>query len=273
MTISEISVSGTSTNKNTALNANTALNENTELNENTALNDNTAHRATGRGVLDGAFALLEAVQQAGEAGLTALAAESGLPKATAHRLLEQLVNLGAVVRSGGRYRMGPQVFRLGRDWHAYPGLRDASRLPVRQLARATGATVAICTLWRGRTMIVDGLPGEADTLPPLRPGRLWTWQTAAGKLLVAGMSPESPADSQPRAWHREAEAILERAAAFDHEEVIPGVVCVAVPLYGPSGEIVAALSVTAPPSRGLPRLTSAAMRAGRAINAGLRTRR
>lgn len=254
MTISEMSARGTSVNE-------------------TNINGTVVPRATGRGVLDGAFALLEAVQQAGEAGLTALAAESGLPKATAHRLLEQLVGLGAVIRSGGRYRMGPQVFQLGRDWHAYPGLRDASRLPVRQLARATGATVAICTLWRGRTMIVDGMPGEADVLPPLRPGRLWTWQTAAGKLLVAGMASDAPADPQPRSWHREAEAILERAAAFDHEEVVPGVVCVAVPLYGPAGDIVAALSVTAPPSRGLPRLTSAVMRAGRAINAGMRSRR
>jgi hypothetical protein len=35
-------------------------------------------------VLEGAFALLEALERVGEAGLTALAAESGLPKSSAH---------------------------------------------------------------------------------------------------------------------------------------------------------------------------------------------
>ena len=230
-------------------------------------------RDTGRGVLDGAFALLAALQLAGEAGLTALAAEAGLPKATAHRLLDQLAGLGAVVRSRGRYRMGPQIFRLGLDWHAYPGMREAAWLPVRQLARTTGASVAISTLWQGRTLIVEGLPGEADVLAPLRMGSLWPWQTAAGKLLVAGLSSDMPADPQSRSWLREAETILERGAAFDHEEVVPGLVCVAVPLYGPAGDMVAALSATAPPARGQSRLTAAALRAGRAINASLRTRR
>jgi DNA-binding IclR family transcriptional regulator len=233
----------------------------------------TATRDTGRGVLDGAFALLTALQHTGEAGLTALAAESGLPKATAHRLLDQLTGLGAVVRSSGRYRMGPQIFRLGMDWHAYPGLREAARVPFRQLARSTGASVVISTLWRGRLLVVEGLPGEADELAPLRPGGLWPWRTAAGKLLVAGLPPDLPADSMSRSWLSEAESILQRGASFDYEEVVPGLNCVAVPLYGPAGDMVAALSVTAPPSRRQSQLTAAVLAAGRTINAGLRTRR
>ncbi|MGA5252515.1 helix-turn-helix domain-containing protein [Streptomyces pseudogriseolus] len=65
-------------------------------------------------MLEGAFALLEALRQHGdEAGVTELAVACGVPKSTAHRLLEQLVALGAVERRGARYRLGAQLYRLG----------------------------------------------------------------------------------------------------------------------------------------------------------------
>lgn len=53
----------------------------------------------GRGVLEGAFIVLDALARVpAGAGLSALARDTGLSKATVHRLLEQLVNLGAVQR-------------------------------------------------------------------------------------------------------------------------------------------------------------------------------
>ncbi|MER6899719.1 helix-turn-helix domain-containing protein, partial [Amycolatopsis sp. NPDC000740] len=52
-------------------------------------------RKAGRGVLEGAFLLLEELARNGEAGPTQLAAATGLHKATAHRLLDQLVGVGA----------------------------------------------------------------------------------------------------------------------------------------------------------------------------------
>ncbi|WP_369175456.1 helix-turn-helix domain-containing protein [Streptomyces sp. R28] len=76
------------------------------------------------------------MEQVGQARLTTLATAAGLPKTTARRLLEQLVELGAVERSGGVFRMGPRIFRLGASWQPSPGLLAAARRPVRELARA-----------------------------------------------------------------------------------------------------------------------------------------
>lgn len=76
-----------------------------------------------RSVLEGTFALLTAMERLGQAGVTRLAEESGLPKATAHRLLQQLADLGAVERQRqSLYRMGPRMFRLGQAWQPCPGL-------------------------------------------------------------------------------------------------------------------------------------------------------
>jgi DNA-binding IclR family transcriptional regulator len=224
----------------------------------------------GRGVLEGAFALLEALEQAGEAGLTVLAADSGLPKTSAHRLLEQLISLGAVERSGGVYRMGARVFRLGRTWQPYPGLLAAANGPVRRLAESTGATVAICVLREGRTMAVAGVPGAVAELVPLRPGMTWPWTAAAGKVLVASSPPGLPIGPVPESWRWTAREIRERGAAFDREELVPGVSCVAVPLHGARGEVIASLCAMVPADRDLSTLADTVARAARAISDGLR---
>lgn len=166
---------------------------------------------SGRSVLEGAFELLAAVERAGEAGLTKLASKCGLPKTTAYRLLEQLVELGAVERSGGGYRMGPRLFRLGQGWQPHPGLRSAAREPARRLARATGAVVGLSVLREGQTLVLDWTACETDEVfGPLLNDMAWPWFTAAGKVLVAGASPQLPLGPLPASWHREAAAIRDR---------------------------------------------------------------
>lgn len=227
----------------------------------------------GRSVLEGAFELLGAVERAGEAGLTQLAAECGLPKTTAYRLLEQLMELRAVERRGAAYRMGSRLFRLGQAWQPYPGLRSAARDPARALARATGALVSVSALREGQTLVLDWTACETDDVRDRLLGEVaWPWFTAAGKVLVAGAPPRLPLDPLPASWQREAAAIRDRGAAFDREELVAGVCCVAVPLYGRGGNPVAALSVITDPAHRLDRLVHLVARAAQAISAGLRGR-
>jgi IclR family transcriptional regulator, acetate operon repressor len=226
-------------------------------------------QSSGRSVLEGAFSLLEALKTAGDAGLTALASGSGLPKATTHRLLEQLIELGAVERTAGRYRMGPRMFQLGQAWEPHPGLLTAAREPIRRLARATGTTVGVCVLSEGRTLVVAAVPGEIDELVPMRPGRTLPLSTAAGKVLVASANPQNPLGPFPATWRREAAEIRDRGAAFDNEELISGVCCTAVPLHGSTGRTVAALCVLTDPARALRPLSHAASRVARTITSQL----
>lgn len=229
-------------------------------------------------MLDGAFGLLDAVEQAGEAGLTRLAADCGLPKTTAYRLLEQLVTLGALERCATGYRTGPRLFRLGHAWEPHPRLRDAARGPVRRLAEATGATVALGVLREGRTLVLNWTPGDPGAPTPLGDQISWPWYTAAGKVLVAGMPPDFPLGSVPASWRREAADIRDRGAAFEREELIEGVSCVAVPVFGGqggavrSGTPVAALCLLTDPAHRLDRLADAARLGARAITTRLRAR-
>lgn len=215
--------------------------------------------------MDGAFRLLDALCEVGNAGLTALAAGSGLPKATAHRLLEQLVRLGAVERVGTRYRIGPRLFQLGQSWEPHPELRLAAAHPMHVLARATGASVGLCVLRAGRALVVSGMPGEVDELVPLRTGISFGLPTAAGKVLVADVSIALESTS----WRREAAVIRGCGVAFDHEQAVTGVSCAAVPIRARDGRVVAAVCTLIEASPRLPRIAEALRRVGNAIEANL----
>ncbi|WP_410655103.1 IclR family transcriptional regulator [Amycolatopsis sp. lyj-112] len=195
---------------------------------------------SGRGVLEGAFALLEALNEhGGQAGLTQLVQASGLPKTTVHRLLDQLVDLGAVERSDRRYRIGSRVFRLGRFWQ--PELRELARewLPV--LSARMRASLVLAVPREGRALVAAGAVLPADDVQvwpgmPLPPG------TAAGRLLAA----YHPALAEPDAGAHE---ILSAGYAIESETIAPGLRCVAVPVRTPDGRVGAALAAVLPAHR------------------------
>ncbi|WP_075737184.1 IclR family transcriptional regulator [Streptomyces acidiscabies] len=226
----------------------------------------------GRGVLEGAFALLAAVERAQGAGLTRLSSESGLPKATAHRLLEQLTALGAVERHAGGYRVGWRMFQLGQDWQPHPGLRTAAAEPARRLAELTGTAVGTAVLRRHRTLLVEWFPGSegaALSTPTDRFPR--PWYTAAGKACAATTPGHRlPPGPVPASWPREAQDIRARGFAVDRDVLAPGARCVAAPLYCGGGTPVAALFAVAGRAHRLERVAEVVRRTGGCISTRLR---
>ncbi|MFF0427206.1 IclR family transcriptional regulator [Streptomyces sp. NPDC004520] len=199
----------------------------------------------GRGVLEGAFALLDALRRNGdEAGVTELALACGVPKGSVHRLLDQLVGVGAVERRGNRYRVGPQLYRLGQAWEPHPGLRPAARLPLQRLRATTGASVVLTVLREDMAITVSSVPGDLEPLLPVRDGIAFHLDTAAGKAL------RGP---------------LRGGAVLDREDVMEGVCCASLPVRAPDGRTVAALAGMVPAGRGLDALAQAVAEAGAAI--------
>jgi DNA-binding IclR family transcriptional regulator len=224
----------------------------------------------GRGVLEGAFGLLSVLGALDQAGLTALAAASGLPKATTHRLLDQLIAVGAVERAGGEYRIGPTMFELGLHWQPHPRLIESSTGPAHEFARTSGATIVVSVLRLGQPMAVCVAPGEVAVDMPLRAGAVLPWASAAGRLLLANSTgPVRIPRGNPSSWARHAAEIRERGMAFDRENVLPGLWCVAVPMRDTSGDVIAALSATVAPGSPLVAIGDALHRVGHLISTNL----
>jgi DNA-binding IclR family transcriptional regulator len=230
---------------------------------------------TGRGVLDGAFAVLEALAD-GDAGLglTALAGASGLAKTSAYRLAEQLVALGAVQCLNHRYYIGARIGRIGQRWQPDPVLRQAAAAPVHTLAVQSRATASLRILHEDRLRVICTTAPHGDAYLPNPADRESTARTATGRVLYATKARTDvalPGCWTPRQWRQLRECIRDlHATVVDHQEVFPGVCCVSAPVWWPNGTCAGAVTVVLQAAKPTPNLRELVVCAARCIGAGLR---
>lgn len=207
-------------------------------------------QSSGIGVLDKVVAVLTATATA-PSGLTELCQETGLPRATAHRLAVGLQAHGLLERdSRGRWRPGPLLAVLAA--HApdplvvaaaevLPRLRDHTGESV-QLYRADGM-VRVCIA------VAEPPAGLRDTVP--LGARISMGAGSGAKVLTAWADPatqkavlasavfteQTLAEVRRRGW---AQSLAERE---------PGVASVSVPVKDRRGNVIAAISVSGPTDR------------------------
>lgn len=154
--------------------------------EDVALADGAAVAASApRAVIDAAFELLALLRAVGPARVSELQRHSGLPRTTVHRLLGQLEDVGAVERSGRRWRLGPTLIKFGAGVPAEPRLRAVARRPLMDLANATGAHVALSVEMAGRSVVIDVMPGTRPLAYEPEPGLVYDERDLAAVGLEA----------------------------------------------------------------------------------------
>jgi len=229
-----------------------------------------------RGVLDGAFAVLDALAHAdGGLALTALANASGLAKTSAYRLAEQLTALGAAQRVDRRYYIGARIGHLGQTWQPDPVLREAGQTAVHTLAVRSRTTASLRTLHEDRLRMIctTGPHGHVYLPNPADPDS--TARTATGRVLYAtraGIDERAlPCCWTLREW-RDLRAHVRDAHAtvVDHQEAIAGICCVSAPVWAPDGScagaVTAVVQACVPPRN----LRDLVLCAARSINERLR---
>lgn len=205
--------------------------------------------AVRRGVLDGAFAVLDALACADEGlGLTELARVSGLAKTSAHRLAKQLVALGAVQCVEHRYYVGPRMLRIGQRWQPDPLLRRCAQAPVHTLAVQSRAMASLRILHEQRLRYVcAAVPhGHAYMPDPADPESIA--RTATGRVLYATQAacdvtlPDCWTGGE---WRELRESLRDpHATVVDHQDAVAGMCCVSAPVWWRDGACAAAVTVT-----------------------------
>jgi DNA-binding IclR family transcriptional regulator len=230
---------------------------------------------TGRGVLDGAFAVLEALADAdGGLGLTALAGACGLAKTSAYRLAEQLVALGAVQRVNHRYYIGARIGRIGQRWQPEPVLRRAAQAPVHTLAVQSRAMASLRILHEDRLRVICTTAPSGHAYMPNPANRQSTARTATGRVLYATQPATNgalPGCWTAREWRQLRESIRDlHAVVIDGQEVFPGICCVSAPVWWPNGACAGAVTAVLQAAKPTPDLRDLVVCAARRIGAGLR---
>src|SRR6266704_2619765 len=201
--------------------------------------------------LDRAAAILAAFDAAHrELTLAALVARCGLPRSTTHRTADRMIRLGWLEKPGDRYRIGNRLFEIASLAPIRLELREAALPFLQDLHQATKITVQLGVLDDTQVLVVEKITGHR-AMPMLSQvgGMIPAYsQPATIDAALAGpLARRTPRTLTSRvAIMRELTAVPERGWAIDREEGNIGVSCVAAPVFGPSGDVAAALSVTGP---------------------------
>ncbi|GGL18480.1 IclR family transcriptional regulator [Mangrovihabitans endophyticus] len=217
--------------------------------------------------------------------LSALARRAGLPLATAHRLVAELVKHGALVRqNSGAYVVGRRMWNLGLLAPVETGLRQAAAPFLQDLYGATLATVHLAVRDDAVALYVERVSGHASVPVVSQVGsRLPLHTTGVGKVLLAhapedvrtrvlaNLSRVTPYTvTQPGRLLTQLRRVLADGYATTSEEMSMGASSIAVPVREASGEVVAAVGfVVADLRRDRARLLSALQVAARGIGRNL----
>jgi IclR family acetate operon transcriptional repressor len=223
----------------------------------------SSHRSLERGL-----ALLEAAALAPEPlTLTEAARRTGLHRSTAHHLLQALVRLGWLRQheTTRSYALGHKPVQLtGRGWR----VEQIGELAQPLLAELTaslveGSSVAVWTGGRVRIAAKQETDGPVRVVQDIDADRP-LYCTAVGKALAAWLPVGEVAAELDRTpmLPRTAKTITQRAAfdaelrrirhagyAIDDEEQFEGLRCIAVPVFGPTGQVMASMCVVGPRHR------------------------
>lgn len=176
----------------------------------------------GRAVIGASFELLEHLRRLGRGRLVELVRASGLPRATVHRMLVQLIAVGAVRREGDHYRLGATLLALGGGVSPARRLREAAARPLAELATLTGGAVSLSERIGGDAVLLDLIPGR-HRLPGMisaEPGTAIPAATATARVHGLGGAVTSAAP----------------ALAVEQGHVSADVSCVAAAVALPGGE-------------------------------------
>lgn len=214
--------------------------------------------------------------------LTEIAAATGLPLSTTHRLIAELVAWEGLTRGAdGRYEIGRRIWVLGSLSAVSRELRAIALPFMQDLSATTGENVHIAVLDGDRALYIDRISGRRAVPVVSKPGaRLPLHATGVGKVLLAHADPHVQQRAmsrltrhtpltvvEPRRLQRQLQQIVERGYATTHEEMTPGSSSLAVPVYDRTDRVVAALGlVTASTRREQNRLVPAVQLAGRGIS-------
>jgi DNA-binding IclR family transcriptional regulator len=223
----------------------------------------TTKSCTPSAVLDRVSLVLDAFDGPGRLSLAQVVRHTGLPRSSAHRMLERLVQLRWLRRQGRDYELGMRLVELGSAAVHQNRLHRAALPVLHELHRATGLVVHLAVLDGTDVVYLEKIAGAFGAAIPTRiGGRQPAHCAAVGKALLAFCDPSRLDDFDTDLLTRktrysistrsqlagELTAVRSRGFAYERSESVPGFGCVAVPI-GVDVELIAAVSVCGPVDR------------------------
>ncbi|MCU1686320.1 MAG: IclR family transcriptional regulator [Amycolatopsis sp.] len=212
--------------------------------------------------LDRALTLLSELAKEAKT-LDQLAEAVGVHKSTVLRLLRTLESHHFVRREGTRYyRLGSALFDLANQALEDRDVRRSSQPALAELNARTGHTIHLATYEDGEVVYIDKYEGHHSVRMYSRIGKRAPLHcTAVGKVLVAAMPVARRIEiaekldyvvltgntiTNPADFLAELDNVALRGYAVDNAEHEDFIHCIAAPIRGAGGEVLAAASMSIP---------------------------
>jgi DNA-binding IclR family transcriptional regulator len=222
--------------------------------------------------------MLQTLQKAGELlalfdrehtewGVREAATKLKIAKSSAHDLMSSLAQLGFLNRTEeNRYRLGWRLVTLSETLLATTELRKEAHPVMEELAAQYQETIHLAVLDGTQAVYVDKLEGRQAVRVELTSlgARLYAHCSALGKVLLAHSPEEAvrhiiqtaglPRFTDNTITDKEdllqsLSKIRKQGYAYDMEEILPDLCCVAAPIYNHNGQVIAAISMSIPAYR------------------------
>lgn len=190
---------------------------------------------------------------------------SGMSAPTASRILKSLAQFRLVSQdAAGRYQLGLGLLELGSAVAERLDIVQVSRPHLERLAAQSQETVHLAALEDSWVVYLDKVEGLHSLRLISRPGfRVPVHVTGLGKALLSGLDSEAlnsvvnalqtsrePIDlARITRLYAELETTRREGLAYDREEYMAGLTCVAAPVRDREGAAVAAISISGPTFR------------------------
>lgn len=217
-------------------------------------------------VLHKTLDILEALKQSPGAGLGSVSRHVNLPKPTVHRILNTLETRGYIDRrSDGTYRMSDKLFSLQRERSLEENLVAVAKPIMEKLSRDCRETVNLGSLDGGEVVVIATFESPQSIRMTSKVGnRRLMHTTALGKALLSGLNEKEvrrlvKLRGLPRCTPKsivsqavllaELKTVRRTGYAIDNQENELDGRCIAAPIRGASGEVLAAISISCPSFR------------------------
>lgn len=213
-----------------------------------------------------ALRALECLVERGDVGVSEIARHLDVTVGTGHRILVTLVEVGFAEQNPQtrRYRPSGKVLSLAQQMRGRVNVRDRVHLHLVELVQAVRESAHLAVLDEGLVLYIDKVASDQPFGVEFRVGsRLPAHSTALGKALLAfddDVDLDTVLKASANADHvqgpidrkrleRSLRTVRNQGVAEDRGEFMADVRCVAAPIRGRHGHVVASIDIATPRSR------------------------
>jgi len=214
--------------------------------------------------IERAFSIIDFLDSMGEMGISEMSRHLSLERSTVHRIVSTMKNLGYLTQNpmNAKYSNSFRFFEIGNNVVKRLGLRQQCAPFLRELSEQTHEAVNLAILDGNMVIYIDKIESKSTIKVDLSVGKRFPpYCTGLGKALLAWL-PDNRIDeilgappfrrftpntlTTRKAVKEELQKVRKNGFSVDDEEYVQGLLCIAAPVRGSSGEVIAALSVALP---------------------------